>query len=359
MRHHQPSRHRLTAACVYLLLFIFSRVPLTNADTSKDADHYLVKADSALSNNRTEEAVTLYSSGIQLLPKQWSTEVIDESAEASESGEDDAIPDAKEMEIIVSLHTNYGTALSFVEGPSDKVIDAYKTACLCYRKWKKLVDEIEIDEAPKKAAIQSFFFLGMTYQDRAAATNPKEQQEEYLQHAVKAYAAATKLDPNHWSSFANMGVVLADVGVDSEGNNAVSLQMFDEGIMSYHKAIMILTGYNESGKRTSNRPTDPPENAKEVVAELQYRTGLCLVPSLFTANNSEDDYNKKLCTLPSVAKERSCMELAAYQFHTALQSNDQHEGALNALTLVTADATFGMSTDVKNVQQLFEDYASR
>lgn len=83
------------------------------------------------------------------------------------------------------------------------------------------------------------------------------------------------------------------------------------------------------------------------------------MPFLFrSTEENSDDYNDKVCTLPGVATDRNCFELAAFQFHTALKY-DQHEGALNALAIVTADATFGMSTDIEKVQQLFEDYASR
>jgi tetratricopeptide (TPR) repeat protein len=318
-----------------------------NAAQSKIND-YLVKGDAALSKNRLQEAIDLYSKGIKLLPKQWATQ---EDIEDTNG----LVPDADEMERIISLHTNYATALSFVEGSNINVANAYRTACICFRKWKRSNNNAN-DTKPKKVAVQAFFFLGMTYQDIASATSTPTEREEYLQQSVKAYAAATKLDPNHWSSFANMGVVLADVGLDSEGNAAASLQLFEEGIMSYQKAIELLTSNVEDGK---SKLTDPPENVNDVVAELQYRIGLCLVPFLFISNsNADEDYNTKLCNLPGVATDRNCFELAAYQFHTAIKFGP-HEGALNALTLVTADATFGMSTDVKKVQQLFEDYASR
>ncbi|KAL3791603.1 hypothetical protein HJC23_012193 [Cyclotella cryptica] len=372
---HPLPRHRLISTLVLppILLIFFSLqyvVIITNAATS-DATDFLLKADSAMYNNRLEEAIELYSRGIQFLPKPWSTQQYHDFADFQDIHSDEGVPPPKEMEMILSLHTNYATALSLMEGSTDNVLNGYRTACILYRKWKRSAREQDKEDmAPKKVAVQSFFFLGMTYQDLASAVTSsvdraenrhREKQEEYLQHAVKVYAAATKLDPNHWSSFANMGVVLADVGLDGDGNNAASLQLFEEGIMSYQKAIEILIGsigYDGSSKKDA-RPTDPPENVDEVVAELHYRIGLCLVPFLFTGTDkSEQDYGKKLCTLPDVASGRSCMELSAYQFHTALRFHPRHEGALNALALVTADATFGMSTDVKNVQQLFEEYAS-
>ena len=337
------SCHPLLSSAFHLLLLL--SVYCSDASYIRD---FLVKGDRALSKNDIKEAIEIYSKGIELLPKQWATQ------ESSEDANDD-VPDEKEMEQIMSLHTNYATALSFSEGSSINVVNAYRTACICYRKWKRISSGK--DDKPKKVAVQAFFFLGMTYQD-LASSGGKETQEEYLQQSVKAYAAATKLDPNHWSSYANMGVVLADVGLDGDGNNAASLELYEEGIMSYQRSINLLIGNKDDG---NSKPTDPPDDANEVVAELQYRIGLCLVPFLFiaTQNGGIEDYNTKLCDLPGVATGRSCFELAAYQFHTALQYGPRHEGALNALTLVTADATFGMSTDVAKVEQLFEDYASR
>lgn len=331
----QLHRQRLLLALFHLILL--SLYSFTNA--ALDISDYLLKGDRALTANRLEEALDQYTKGIALLPEQWTTQddVQDEPTD---------IPTAKEMEQIMSLHTNYATALSLIEGSSLAVINAYRIACICYRKWKRSTDNPD-DEAPKKVAVQSFFFLAMTYQDLASAGG-KETQEEYLQQAVKAYAAATKLDPLHWSSYANMGVVLADVGLDAEGNPAASLELFEEGVLSYQKAIELLGG--------KDKPTDPPENTTDVVSELNYRIGLCLVPFLFNTDGSQE-YNDKQCDLPGVAEQRSCFELAAYQFQMALQSGP-HEGALNALTLVTADATFGMSTDVTKVKRLFEDYAS-
>lgn len=337
----------LKYCCRHYLVFhltLILHVALAN-NASPGISEYLFDGDRALSDNRLEDAIRQYSEGISLLPKLWKTQDhVDD--------DDSDIPDAQEIEQIMSLHTNYATALSFLEGSTTNVVDAYRTACICYRKWKQRSSEN--DSAPKKVAVQSFFFLGMTYQDLASSSI--NTQEEYLQQSVKAYASATKLDPNHWSSYANMGVVLADVGVDGDGNSAVSMGLYEEGIMSYQKAIKLLLQNNEDSKTI---PTDPPENVNEVVAELQYRIGLCLVPYLFMSTEQDsDDYNGKVCTLPGVAIEKNCFELAAFQFHTALKY-DQHEGALDALAIVTADATFGMSTDIEKVQKLFEDYASR
>lgn len=333
--------HQLLSTAFHLLLLL--RLICSDA---LDISDFLVKGDRALSKNDVKEAIVNYSEGIKLLPNQWTVQ--------EEVIANDDVPDEKEMEQIMSLHTNYATALSFLEGSSMNVVNAYRTACICYRKWKRLSSDP--DDKPKKVAVQAFFYLAMSYQDLASSGG--KETEEYLQQSVKAYAAATKLDPNHWSSYANMGVVLADVGLDGDGNNAASLQLYEEGIMSYQRSINLLIGSKDGG---NSKPTDPPDDANKIVAELQYRIGLCLVPFLFvaTTNDGIEDYNSKLCDIPDVATGRSCFELAAYQFHTALQYDPDHDGALNALTLVTADATFGMSTDVSKVEQLFEEYASR
>ena len=176
---------------------------------------------------------------------------------------------------------NYGTALTYQQGITENVLTSYRTACLCYRQWKRQIEaKSNIDSSGIDTFIaQSYFLLGMTYQDLAASStenkddDKKQQQIQQLQQAARAYAAATQLDHNHWSSYANLAVVLSDVGVDSHGNKAVSLELHDEAIMSYQKAIKILTSTEEGA-------TDAPANIRGVVAELHYRIGLSLVPQL-------------------------------------------------------------------------------
>jgi len=350
------------------------------ANTSDDkwqvtVSDLLAIGDEALSKNQLQNSIDFYRKGIQYLPDPWSN---------GESREDDAqlldLPDDNAFEAILSLHTNFATALSYIEGITEQVLESYRKSCLCYQIYVRRNQDETIPQNIQSGATQSYFFLGMTYQDMASnavlsddgSSINAEKQMEYLQNSARAYAKATKLDRKHWSSFANMGVVLADVGVDENGNKAVSLEMYEEGIMAYQSAIDILTGNADDKKNSDNDgPTDPPENKKEVIAELQYRIGLCLVPFLFQptsshdVNKSEEDYNEKKCTLHTrmgaqpTAITRSCFELAAYSFGNALQSYPRHEGANDALNLVTADATFGMSTDVKSVEKLFEGYAER
>mmetsp|Transcript_15379 Transcript_15379/g.26263 ORF Transcript_15379/g.26263 Transcript_15379/m.26263 type:complete len:553 (+) Transcript_15379:45-1703(+) len=286
---------------------------------------------------KLEEAIEAYKQGVETLP-----------AECDKSF------DKKQAQIILSLHTQLGQALSYA-GDLQSAIDSFRSACICQREWS----EGGKNEALNQLASKSYFSLGMAYQESASSATDEGKQREQLELSVRAYGHATKLDPLYWSSYANLGVILADVGQDGNGNKVKSLEMYEEGILAYQKAIDILTGADGS----NSIPTDPPENVREVVAELQYRIGLCLVPYLFSPDSDDEtggEDNERDCTLTVESKPitRSCLELAAYQFNRAAQYDALHVGAQNALVLVTADASFGMSTDVKKVEALFEDYAS-
>mmetsp|Transcript_12889 Transcript_12889/g.23155 ORF Transcript_12889/g.23155 Transcript_12889/m.23155 type:complete len:614 (-) Transcript_12889:272-2113(-) len=362
------------------ILLVVAVIFARSANAWKDAAaDLLVKGDAALSENKLDQSIEHYSKAIQHLPQIWYGKDDDGFEEDDAAANFSQLSDGKEIELILSIYTNYGTALSYLEGSSESVLSAYRTSCMCYRHWKRQMeaqskdDVVAISKEIKDIATQSYFFLGMTYQDLASATTNEEngeerqQQQQKLEHAARAYAAATKIDPNHWSSFANMGVVLADVGIDhGSGNEAASMGLYEEGIMAYQRAIGILTGVGENDSGSNDEgPTDPPENVREVVSELHYRIGLSLVPFLFTPNkggdDDNDDFSEKQCTLtigPKKSTTRSCLELSAFQFQTALQFHSGHEGASNALTFATADAVFGMSTELGKVQNLFEDYAS-
>eukprot|EP00577_Skeletonema_sp_RCC1716_P001155 CAMPEP_0113379150 /NCGR_PEP_ID=MMETSP0013_2-20120614/4074_1 /TAXON_ID=2843 ORGANISM="Skeletonema costatum, Strain 1716" /NCGR_SAMPLE_ID=MMETSP0013_2 /ASSEMBLY_ACC=CAM_ASM_000158 /LENGTH=552 /DNA_ID=CAMNT_0000261409 /DNA_START=84 /DNA_END=1742 /DNA_ORIENTATION=+ /assembly_acc=CAM_ASM_000158 len=286
---------------------------------------------------KLEEAIEAYKQGVETLP-----------AECDKSF------DKKQAQIILSLHTQLGQALSYA-GDLQSAIDSFRSACICQREWS----EGGKNEALNQLASKAYFSLGMAYQESASSATDEGKQREQLELSVRAYGHATKLDPLYWSSYANLGVILADVGQDGNGNKVESLEMYEEGILAYQKAIDILTGADGS----NSIPTDPPENVREVVAELQYRIGLCLVPYLFSPDSDDEtggEDNERDCTLTVESKPitRSCLELAAYQFNRAAQYDALHVGAQNALVLVTADASFGMSTDVKKVEALFEDYAS-
>jgi len=301
---------------------------------------FLVEGNKALQVaevGKLEEAIEAYKQGVETLP-----------AECDKSF------DKKQAQIILSLHTQLGQALSYA-GDLQSAIDSFRSACICQREWS----EGGKNEALNQLASKSYFSLGMAYQESASSATDEGKQRERLELSVRAYGHATKLDPLYWSSYANLGVILADVGQDGNGNKVKSLEMYEEGILAYQKAIDILTGADGS----NSIPTDPPENVREVVAELQYRIGLCLVPYLFSPDSDDEtggEDNERDCTLTVESKPitRSCLELAAYQFNRAAQYDALHVGAQNALVLITADASFGMSTDVKKVEALFEDYAS-
>jgi len=286
---------------------------------------------------KLEEAIEAYKQGVETLPVEC-----------------DKSFDKKQAQIILSLHTQLGQALSYA-GDLQSAIDSFRSACICQREWS----EGGKNEALNQLASKAYFSLGMAYQESASSATDEGKQREQLELSVRAYGHATKLDPLYWSSYANLGVILADVGQDGNGSKVKSLEMYEEGILAYQKAIDILTGADGS----NSIPTDPPENVREVVAELQYRIGLCLVPYLFSPDSDDEtggEDNERDCTLTVESKPitRSCLELAAYQFNRAAQYDALHVGAQNALVLVTADASFGMSTDVKKVEALFEDYAS-
>ena len=301
---------------------------------------FLVEGNKALQVaevGKLEEAIEAYKQGVETLPVEC-----------------DKSFDKKQAQIILSLHTQLGQALSYA-GDLQSAIDSFRSACICQREWS----EGGKNEALNQLASKAYFSLGMAYQESASSATDEGKQREQLELSVRAYGNATKLDPLYWSSYANLGVILADVGQDGNGNKVKSLEMYEEGILAYQKAIDILTGVDGS----NSIPTDPPENVTEVVAELQYRIGLCLVPYLFSPDSDDEtggEDNERDCTVTVESKPitRSCLELAAYQFNKAAQYDALHVGAQNALVLVTADASFGMSTDVKKVEALFEDYAS-
>lgn len=333
-------------ARVYLLLaalflLVSSAAVAAESDWVDTALKFLIEGNKALQVaevGKLEEAIESYKQGVDTLPAQCHKSF-----------------DKKQAQIILSLHTQLGQALSYA-GDLQRAIDSFRSACICQREWS----DGGKNDALNQMASKAYFALGMAYQESASSDTDEGKQREQLELSVRAYGHATKLDPLYWSSYANLGVILADVGQDGNGNKAKSMQMYEEGILAYQKAIDILTGADGSNLI----PTDPPENVKEVVAELQYRIGLCLVPFLFSPDSSNEtdngDYSERECTLTIDSKPitRSCLELAAYQFNKAAQYDALHVGAQNALVLVTADASFGMSTDVKKVEALFEDYAS-
>ena len=326
----------LVLAALFLSTLIISTSIAAESGWVDAALKLLVEGNKALQIaevGRLEEAIEAYRLGVETLPTKC-----DKSLEK------------KQAQIILSLYTNYGQSLSNA-GDLEKAIDSFRTACICQRDWSEGGKNIALNQLASKA----YFSLGMAYQESGANAADEGIQREQLELSVRAYAHATKLDPLYWSSYANLGVVLAN----PNGDKVKSLEMYEEGIFAYQKAIDILTGANAAEDDESNSiPTDPPVNIREVVAELQYRIGLCLVPLIFSQNDAEYDERQCTLTIESQPITRSCLELSAYQFNKASRYDPLHAGAQNALVLVTADASFGMSTDTKKVQSLFEDYAS-
>ena len=329
-----------TTVIALITLLIYSAVA-AEIEWVDAALKFLVNGNKALQVaqvGKLEEAIEAYQQGIEKLPVEC-----DKSLEK------------KQAQIILSLYTQLGQALSYA-GNLEDAIDSFRKACLCQRGWSE--GGKNKNEALNDLASKSYFSLGMAYQESASSMTDEVKRREKLELSVRAYGHATKLDPLYWSSYANLGVILSDIGQDGNGNKVASLEMYEEGILAYQKAIDILIGSDGE----NSVPTDPPENVGEVVAELHYRIGLCLVPFLFSqeSNNNDVERDTRECTLTIDSKPitRSCLELSAYQFDRAAKYDALHVGAQNALALVTADASFGMSTDVLKVQSLFEDYAS-
>jgi predicted TPR repeat methyltransferase len=337
----------MAGACSVVLTALFLSALISCAIAAESgwvdtALQFMVEGNKALQVaevGKLEEAIEAYRQGVGKLPTTC-----------------DKSLDKKQAQVILSLYTQLGQALSYADD-WEKAIDSFRKACICQREWS----EGGKNDALNQLASKAYFSLGMAYQESASSATDEGKQREQLELSVRAYGHATKLDPLYWSSFANLGVVLADVGHDGNGNKVKSLEMYEEGILAYQKAIDILTGANVSEEdRSSSTPTDPPENVREVLAELNYRIGLCLVPFLFSPSSDDETDGERQCTLTIDSKPitRSCLELSAYQFNKASQYDPLHAGAQNALVLVTADASFGMSTDIEKVQALFEDYAS-
>ena len=397
MTKQRPASH---SKVLCLLVSLFFTNQFASASFHK-AGTLLKQADEALEDGAVRQAIEFYAHGIRQLPKRWSKLV--------DGNEDSSFPTTRDMKIALSLHTNYGTALiAHSDGNgSDEVLDAFKRAVVVYRDWDNSAreqdkDDVTVKEVAAKAyyflgltyqeladlknneeeqddyleratkgfdaateldldnwastASQSYFFVGMLYQEKAAASTEKESREKYLQLALKAYQAAIEMDSKNWSSFASMGVVLADVGTDENGNNN-SLQMFEEGIRYYQKGIDILESLRVDLKTPTAGPTvsDPPENVDELIAELQYSIGLSLIPFLVDPETAEEDHSNKMCKLPSTTEEKKCLNLAANQFRTALQSNPKHKAAQRALASLEADAK---SKKMAEIQDLLTEYES-
>ncbi len=252
-------------------------------------------ADTSLSENDIPSAVKYYEQGIQ--------NIIEERDNILTS---------------LSLYTNLGTAYS-ASGDERKALEMYRNAILLYSGQIEEIVEESIKKSASDITAQAAFFLGMT-------------QGELGNHrkSVDAYAFAAELDPYHWAALANLGSVLQD-----------HLKEPAEALLVYNKAHDILT-------QTKVEPTDPPEDPKYVISQLQYRIGLAITYS----------ENQKCVMHDDPTKEVPCGEMAANAFNYALELDPTNENARHMLASVTADATMSRASNTY-VTQLFEDYAGK
>jgi tetratricopeptide (TPR) repeat protein len=228
---------------------------------------FLKLADDALSQNLNEQAISYYEQGLHRL-KGGSKEEEEHS-----------------LIVILSLHTNYGSALSSV-GRNQEAAEQYQ---LALRKYAKEISDI-VEESFKKEvtdiAAQSSFFLGMVYQDMGQ-----------FQDAVDAYSQAHVLDPYHWASVANLAAVNHD-----------NLAQHRQALAAYNKAYQILT---KQGVDATDAPVEP----RFILSQLQYRIGLCISHDLDAKCALEDDPDKPV----------SCKEQATHAFAQALEYDSSNE----------------------------------
>lgn len=258
-------------------------------------EEILEAGDETLSSNDPLEAINIYKKGIELI-----------------NPEEDSLLTA------LSLYTNAGTAYSST-GDERQAVAMYANAIRLY---SKEIEEI-VDESIQKYATdivaQAAFFLGMTH----------EALENYRK-AADSYAYAAQLDEYHWAALANLGALLQD-----------HLKVPAEALQVYNKAYDILT-------QTDVEPTDPPEQPKLVLSQLQYRIGLAIT---YSENQKCVMQNDPDTVVP-------CSEMAASAFNYALELDPTNESAKHMLASVTADATMRRASNTY-VTQLFEDYAEK
>ncbi len=279
----------------FALLFICSSLNYVTVAEGKSIEEFLELGDQRLASQDPQSAIKYYQQGLDSLNKE---EYL--------------------LTIVLSLHVNLGTAYSSI-GDERNAMNMYKKAILLY---SDNVDNIE-DQSTKKEvsdlAAQSSFFLGMTFQEL-----------EMFERAADAYSFANTLDENHWASLANLGSVLQDY-----------LKNPGDALAAYNKAYELLTS-------KEIEVTDPPEEPRYVLSQLQYRIGLAITYA-----------DKQKCALhDNPSKEVPCSEMAANAFSYAIELDPTNENAKHMLASVTADATMQRASNTY-VTQLFEDYASK
>ena len=160
---------------------------------------------------------------------------------------DDGWNDDTDLEMLLSLYINLGTAYSAMPGHGDemieKAIEAYKEAIEVHEEFvyqRRKNDKDKNTKVLDDLAAQAAFFMGMEYQDI----------NEY-RNAADAYALAGTLDPYHWAAMGNLGSVLQD-----------HLKQLGEAIIAYNKAFEIIT-------KNHMKATDMPENPPPILSQSQ------------------------------------------------------------------------------------------
>jgi tetratricopeptide (TPR) repeat protein len=283
---------------LWLNLILFSAIicfAYGGNESGLPIDRLLELGDQKLASQDPQGAITFYEEGVAVLNEE----------------EDSLI-------IGLSIFTNLGSAYSSL-GDERKAMSMYRKGILFY---VNNIDEIVQASYKKEAsdlAAQASFFLGMTLQEL-----------DMVDKAADAYAYANTLDENHWASLANLGSVLQD-----------NLKLPGEALEVYNKAYDLLT-------KKDGQPTDPPEEPRYVLSQLQYRIGLAITYA-----------EKQKCALhDNPSKEVPCSEMAAHAFNYAIELDPSNENAKHMLASVTADATMSRASNTY-VTQLFEDYAGK
>jgi tetratricopeptide (TPR) repeat protein len=275
---------------LFQLCLLFS--PIQGKDLS--SDDYLSLADQALSDGTNEQAIELYKSGIE------------------------SLGDNESLVTIISLETNLASALSAV-GEDEESVEHYRKAIAVYKATIDAIQDKETEAFAKEIASTAAFYMGMVYQDMGEA-----------QKAIDAYGYTFVLDPKHWASLANLGSVLHD-----------QLKLHDDALDAYNKVYGILT-------QTEYEPTDPPDEPRFILSQIQYRIGLCLSYNVDRKCALADDPDKSV----------SCKEMATHAFSLAVKYDDQNESAKHMLATITADATMKRASNTY-VKSLFDDYAQK
>jgi predicted TPR repeat methyltransferase len=325
--------------------------------TIESAEKFLELANELLAEGDLDGAVAAYRNGLEALA-------------GSNRHHSSATPNApgppspsNEGEVVVtelSLHTNLATALSSL-GRDDEAIEAYQQALVAYKRHyppqersssssqseegRVKGDAAHLNSEAASIAAQASFYLGMVYQDMAAASLAEAgaasasanggDGTSAVHEAIDAYRYAFHLDPLHWSAMANLGSLYHDLLMDH-----------DRALDAYNAAYEVLTG--------SVEPTDPLPEPRPILSQLQYRVGLCL---------SHDP--KRRCRVvapeggaatPSLTSA-DCKELAAHAFALAIEYDDNNVSAKHMLATLTADATMKRASN-EYVTHLFDEYAA-